>query len=661
VSFLILASSISAWPIFTGDMNGFWRPAPPPQDYVALNKILEERGDLHHIAWFPQYSGEQRAIWSNSRGVSENAAPTGEFPIRTSSLSSYSTSKHYFFDYYNPVRGVRTLNPLPIYGGNLSEAYSPLNIHYLGINYDTVWSKYRESLGVTTKNTADEFANNGSSTTLLNGSYLSAFELHNDAEELYTAKPILVLDRLSTYGELLPFIDKHSSLIFGTSQEAIERGAEVSDHLILSDSMDLLTLVNNKVVTQPAKFTNVVDPENTWSPASPHDIILYNHLDRKNLSWSWPFDHGYGLAYTSAPNAILRLQANIPETDNYQIFVRYLASDAGGAFSVIIDGTATTIGTHRDHGSKFGWANLGSYGLSAGKKEIALENIIGLNLVNVMIMIPSNIPNVYDYLETAVSKKDLIYFYEAEHDFSRLESGGELAGTRISDAGLNFVKNGTIGLTLNILKESDYSLTLKGKGNFSFNILDKNGNNEQIDRLQSDTLNYIHSNSSIHLTPGEHELSITSTGESYLDQALLYTGKQPIDQLLNSVSPGQIVSYDKITPTSYEVKVKSDAPFLLAFAEGYDRFWTAKVRSADNLTQFNSLPLYSVINGFWIDKTGEFTLIVEFEPQEWFNISLIISAIAFACALLYLVYRHFKIKKLSHILTFRGKWIKRGG
>ena len=36
-------------------------------------------------------------------------------------------------------------------------------------------------------------------------------------------------DRLSTYGELLPFIDKHSGMIFGTSQEAIERGAEVSD------------------------------------------------------------------------------------------------------------------------------------------------------------------------------------------------------------------------------------------------------------------------------------------------------------------------------------------------------------------------------------------------------------------------------------------------
>lgn len=76
------------------------------------------------------------------------------------------------------------------------------------------------------------------------------------------------------------------------------------------------------------------------------------------------------------------------------------------AFLLFLDGKAITINTSREHGSNFKWANLGSHGFSTGKKEITLENLSGLNLVNVMIMIPSsNIQGIYDYLETAVSEK----------------------------------------------------------------------------------------------------------------------------------------------------------------------------------------------------------------------------------------------------------------
>jgi hypothetical protein len=451
-------------------------------------------------------------------------------------------------------------------------------------------------------------------------------------------------------------------MIFGTSQEAIENGAKVSDDLILSDSMDLLTLAKNKVVLEPAKFTNSVDPANIWSPASPHDLVLYDHLYRNHLSWSWPFDYGYGLAYTSAPNAILKLQANIPEIGNYQIFLRYLESNAGGSFKVNIDGKAITVNTSRDHGSKLKWVNLGSYGFSSiGKKEITLENLSGLNLVNVMIMIPSNIDKIYDDLGAVVSNKNLIYFYEPEHDFYEAAiKKGKLASTRNFDSGLQFLEDASTGLTLNILKEADYSITLKGNGNFSIIIKDKNGNNKQIDQLQSDTLSYIHSNSPVHLTAGEYELLISSTKGSYLDQVLLYTSKQHIDQLLNNPVPhGQVISYHKFSPTSYEVRVKSDAPFLLAFAEGYDRLWTAKVRiSDDNSTQLNSLPLYGVINGFWIDKTGEFTLMIEYEPQEWFNISTIISTTTFGGAILCLAYPRLKLRKLlPHIFRHQGNRI----
>ena len=168
-------------------------------------------------------------------------------------------------------------------------------------------------------------------------------------------------------------------------------------------------------------------------------------------------------------------------------------------------------------------------------------------------------------------------------------------------------------------------------------------------------MSYSHSNNSVHLAPGEYELLVTSTRGSYLDQLMLYTSKRPIDQLFNSAPQVRVISYNKITPNSYVVKVKSDAPFLLAFAEEYDRFWIAKAKSPDNSRQFNSVPLYGLINGFWVDQTGEFSLIIEYQPQEWFNISAVISATSFVGVILYLAHPHLKLRQLFTILRYQQR------
>jgi hypothetical protein len=272
-----------------------------------------------------------------------------------------------------------------------------------------------------------------------------------------------------------------------------------------------------------------------------------------------------------------------------------------------------------------------------------------------MMLIPANTHNISDSLRPAVDNKELIYFYEAEHDFDEREKKSGTLSIRNSDAGLQFLEPATTALKLNILKEADYGLTLKGKGNFSLSIADSNGYNRHVDHLQSEALDYTWSNSSVHLTPGEYELLISSTGGSYLDQVMLHTGNRPIHQLLDSDPPGRVISYDKISPTSYEVKVKSDAPFLLAFAEGYDRFWIAKAKSSENSRQFNSVPLYGLINGFWVDQTGEFSLIIEYEPQDWFNISAVISITSFVCVILYLAHPQLKLRRLFTILRYQQR------
>ncbi len=51
-----------------------------------------------------------------------------------------------------------------------------------------------------------------------------------------------------------------------------------------------------------------------------------------------------------------------------------------------------------------------------------------------------------------------------------------------------------------------------------------------------------------------------------------------------------------------------------------------------------SIPLYSVINGFWINETGNLEIVIRYKPQDWFERGLIISALTFIGCIGYLFY-----------------------
>jgi hypothetical protein len=98
------------------------------------------------------------------------------------------------------------------------------------------------------------------------------------------------------------------------------------------------------------------------------------------------------------------------------------------------------------------------------------------------------------------------------------------------------------------------------------------------------------------------------------------------DIFTTNETPATILNYTKIDPTKYIVKVNAIKPYMLSFAESYDPLWIAYVDY--NKDKSRSVPLYSVINGFWINKTGEYELIIEYEPQRWFYIGSIITIVS---------------------------------
>ncbi len=90
----------------------------------------------------------------------------------------------------------------------------------------------------------------------------------------------------------------------------------------------------------------------------------------------------------------------------------------------------------------------------------------------------------------------------------------------------------------------------------------------------------------------------------------------------NATSSGSvIVRYQQINPTKYIVNVTHlTNPAFLIFSENFDSLWKMNGQAP--------LPVYSLLNGFKIDRDGEY--LVEFSAQKYVYIGLIISGITLA-------------------------------
>jgi len=115
----------------------------------------------------------------------------------------------------------------------------------------------------------------------------------------------------------------------------------------------------------------------------------------------------------------------------------------------------------------------------------------------------------------------------------------------------------------------------------------------------------------------------------------------PLSEVFPSNNMSTQLSYEKISPTLWKVSLNISQPSMLAFAESYDPLWVCYV----NGQKIHSIPLYGVINGFYINQTGHLEITIEYEPQRWFNLGCIISLTTLLACLTYLTITHIKQKR----------------
>jgi len=109
------------------------------------------------------------------------------------------------------------------------------------------------------------------------------------------------------------------------------------------------------------------------------------------------------------------------------------------------------------------------------------------------------------------------------------------------------------------------------------------------------------------------------------------------------------VTFKKVTGEKYVVHVKNAAgPFLLVFGEAFDPFWVATTPDG---RAYQPAPLYSTINGFQIDKPGDYDLTIAYQPQAWYTGGRVIAVAIVILCLIFLVY-DWRLRGKGKVLPF---------
>lgn len=156
----------------------------------------------------------------------------------------------------------------------------------------------------------------------------------------------------------------------------------------------------------------------------------------------------------------------------------------------------------------------------------------------------------------------------------------------------------------------------------------------------------------VYLNSSNHLIEVGADGKVDFDEMIVYSLKEgesmvSVNSLFEAKSDLQ-VSYEKINPCKYEAHIEnSNEPFMLVFSEAYHPMWKAYIDGEE----MSPIPAYSIVNGFYINKTGNFDVTIYFTGQTYADVGLKISMVALIIVGAMLI---IPSKKLKHW----GKYIK---
>jgi len=338
-----------------------------------------------------------------------------------------------------------------------------------------------------------------------------------------------------------------------------------------------------------------------------------------------------------------RVTLDIPfdvRSGEYKIFVRCFENQKGGTIRIYLDSKLIAQINTTSQLNRFIWKNLGTYRLETGRHMLVLENVKGFNAVNIFLVIPvKEYSRLIKELEDLLKNNTIIYLFEAESDMFRTDAK-IIKNTNASNGEALFIEpSGYAWRKFEVIREGYYVVAVRMRSNANVTIDGKNFN------LSSNTFKFCYIGP-IYLSKGIHTIWIETTHKPlYLDVVWIYSVKSSSSRItikdLFKVreKPAKVISYRRIDPTLWNARVIAKKPFMLVFAETYDSLWEARVyKNGELVERVRSIPVYYAINGFWINATGDLTIVIRYVPQDWFELGLKISATTFTLCIFYLIW-----------------------
>lgn len=98
------------------------------------------------------------------------------------------------------------------------------------------------------------------------------------------------------------------------------------------------------------------------------------------------------------------------------------------------------------------------------------------------------------------------------------------------------------------------------------------------------------------------------------------------------------ITTKNINPTRYQLEVEAKKPFVLVFSESFHPYWKAYTLEKGKKNYFTyQSKVNGFANGFIINKAGKYTLWLEFSPQKWFDLFLLLTLLGLLTSLLILL------------------------
>jgi hypothetical protein len=401
------STAISAYPLLSGNLSGYFEPINLPIEYEHANEWLKAQEDDSLVLWLPPVFEYE---WTPHRLVPELRYWVTSKPALIASVPPYK--RHFENFIYDTLLFNRT--------SQIGKLLSLANIGYILYHNDSI--------------DASEY--NAMFKSLLSQRDLSLVFKENDLfifKNLWEQKSVKAVDKtlliVGGLDALIPllnfeFFKPDEFAIFFLDQKPLSKSTleeitQLPSYLLIYGNKDFHDVVLNTIGEQYyyAPYDHFTPTSDPWRAD-----MIYSWLGARAAFNYYPkgprydFDLEKKFIFTEEKNATFNFKIDIAESREYEIWIRIFLSPRGGEISLSIDEVKTFSVSTNSPDKKtlqgFKWIKMGNLFLNKGSHNAIIVNHYGLTWINVIAVVPSEeVQRHADFISNLLRSKNVNIIY----------------------------------------------------------------------------------------------------------------------------------------------------------------------------------------------------------------------------------------------------------